>query len=190
MKENITRVVFIAATENSRRAGSFAMRGTWMVQLLNNYSHSTRRITSTTTECKDVNISNFDVFIHVKFLCHAALVQTENDIHKKIHIHDLVDIHPRLQNSNEIYLQKRVLHGQIFSNKVDMNTNCIALKCSRIPHAFNLMCPKRLIHATTARPTSSTPLIGFVGSMPNLDMISSLQSKGYKVAVSDCIIIN
>lgn len=113
------KVVFINDNEEFI---SFKHRGISVAKLLNQY-YST---------CDKVS-EHFDIYVHVKRPCLNVL-----NITTAYHIYDTID-----KPEFDKYLLKLHFDGAIYNTLYSMHQTCnvIDMKCSVIPHNFNLQCP-------------------------------------------------
>lgn len=114
------RVVFIARTESDlHHSGSFVHRGISNAEALN----------ASTMSCANVT-GDFDVYIHVKFLCSHALEFSE----RRGHVLDVID------EPNDKHLNDARLQAVIFASDWDLRRRCSLPICVAIPHHYNLPC--------------------------------------------------
>lgn len=145
------RVVFLAPTlGHYQRDESYKMRGHFTASLLN----------ASVASCKNVNVTLYDVFVHVKFACDFIVQYAPKG---SVHIIDHVDG----------FDSPAHMDGQIVSTMLDLKHNCTTLLCAIIPHLVNHKCP--------AGNVSTSGIIGLLGNSDTPILKAYLQDQNFTV---------
>ena len=124
--------------------GTNKMRGSDVVQILS-AQHSSSILTAEYESCRAHISCLYDVFVHIKHACKAALRCNGT------HIMDTVDLPP-----------EHGFAGHIFETDAQLGTDCTSRCCAAIPHLFNLNCrSSKLLASEHMRTNGSVAVLGW-----------------------------